>query len=63
MNDLVDKQKFVGYDFTLKFPSVDDIVKEVQKYSCRALLSKIDVARAFQNLRVDPGDTLNFSIS
>ena len=63
VNDLVDKQRFDGYEFTLKFPSIDDIVEDVKKYGSRALLSKIDVARAFHNLRVNPGDALNFGIS
>ena len=63
VNHLVDKHRFDGYEFTLRFPSIDDIVGELKKYGSRALLAKIDVTRAFRNLRVDPGDALNFSIS
>ena len=63
VNDLVDKHRFDGYEFTFRFPSIDDIVGELKKYGSRALLAKIDVARAFRNLRVNPGDALNFGIS
>ena len=63
LNDNVDKFKFDGKTFSLKFPTVDDICQEICDSSTEVLLSKIDIARAFRNLRVDPADALKFGIS
>ena len=49
--------------FNFKFPSVDDIVAEILKIEGDIYLSKIDVARAFRNLRVDPVDALKFGFT
>ena len=62
LNDNVDKLHFDGKKFVLKFPSIDDIVHEVSKYSTEVLISKIDISRAFRNLRVDPADRIKFGI-
>ena len=62
LNDNVDKLHFDGKKFVLKFPSIDDIVHEVSKYSTEVLISKIDISRAFRNLRVDPADAIKFGI-
>ena len=61
VNDCVDKVRFDGRSFTLKFPSVDDIVERILEVE-DPLLFKIDVARAFRNLRVDPVDALKFGL-
>ena len=63
LNDAVDKTRFDGMKFNLKFPSVDDIVAEILQIKGDIYLSKIDVARAFRNLRVDPVDALKFGIT
>ena len=62
MNDFVDKDSFDGSKFALKLPTIDDIVSELKELGDGALLAKIDVDRAFRNLRVDPADTLKFGI-
>ena len=41
---------------------MDDIVAKILKTPGDVYLSKIDVARAFRNLRVDPVDTLKSGI-
>ena len=61
-NDNVDKLHFDGKKFVLKFSSVDDIVHETCKYLTEVLISKIDISRAFRNLRVDPADAIKFGI-
>ena len=48
--------------FILKFSSVDDIVQEISKYGDDVSLSKIDVARAFLNLNMDPEDAMKKGI-
>ena len=62
LNDAVDKLNFDGRPFTLEFPSVDDIVERILQVE-DPLIFKIDVARAFRNLRVDPVDALKFGLS
>ena len=56
LNDHVDKLNFDGRSFTLKFPSVDDIVERIL-HTDDPLIFKIDVAR------VDPVDALKFGLS
>ena len=59
MNDQVDRPLFDNSEFCLKFPSTDDIVDEICKV---VTIAKIDVVRAFRNLRVDPADALKLGI-
>ena len=61
-NDTVNRSYFDGYPFLLKFPTIDDIVNEITKDDCEKDLFKIDIARAFRNLRVDPADAFKFGI-
>ena len=62
LNDAVDKLNFDARPFTLKFPSVDNIVERILQVK-DPLIFKINVARAFRNLRVDPVDALKFDLS
>ena len=54
LNDKICNKNYDGVDFVLKYPSVDEIVETVQHLGSDILLSKIDISRAFRNLRVDP---------
>ena len=56
VNDGVDKDKYLGSYFELKYPSVDDIVHSLRQLGPNALLYKIDISRAFRHIRIDPGD-------
>ena len=62
VNEFVDKFKFDHRPFTLKLISIDDIVKEILDLH-DPMLFKIDVARAFRNLRVDPVDVMKLGMS
>ena len=62
VNDAVTREVFDDIPFTLKFPTVDDILNKVRSHKGRVLLSKIDIARAFRNLRIDPVDAFRFGI-
>ena len=62
LNDKVNKSRLDGLQFILRFPSVDDFLAKILETPGDVYLSKIDVARAFRNLRVDPVDTLKFGI-
>ena len=62
LNDYVNKCNFDIGDFTLKLPSVDDILERSLQVE-DPLMFIIDIARAFRNLRVDPLDALKFDLS
>ena len=51
------KEAFDGNRFTIKLTTIDDIVNFIQAFKhLDPVLYKIDIARAFHNLRVDPVD-------
>ena len=56
VNAGVQKDKYLGSDFILIYPSVDDIVKRLIELGPGSLLCKVDISRAFRHLKVDPGD-------
>ena len=61
LNDEVDRLKFDNRTFTLKLPVIDDITQAIcSKHD--PVLFKVDIARAFRNLRADPVDALKFGI-
>ena len=62
VNSHVDKDNFDGSPFILKFPTVDDIARDIIECTEDAVLFKVAVACAFGNLRVDPADSLKFGI-
>ena len=56
VNDGVDKQAYMGSEFRLTFPSLDDLTKELRNIGKGAHIFKIDVSRAFRHLNIDPFD-------
>ena len=62
VNSHVEASEFDGSPFILKFPTVDDIARDIVESSEDTVLFKVDVARAFRNLRADPVDSLKFGI-
>ena len=62
VNEFVDEFRFDHRPFTLKLISTDDIVKEILSLH-DPMLFKIDVARAFRNLRVDPVDIMKLGMT
>ena len=47
---------FDNVEFKLKYPTVDLLVEKINEIGPSALLYKIDLERAFRNLRIDPFD-------
>ena len=63
VNDNVPRDTFDGHPFSLKFPSIDNIVQHIIALKDQdPVLYKIGVARAFRNIRVDPVDTVKLGI-
>ena len=54
VNDGVDKNSYMGSDFKLTFPTIDDLTSELVKLGRGAHIYKIDVSRAFRHLPIDP---------
>ena len=61
LNDQVTREMFDNRPFTLKFPKIEDIVDQIL-ITKDPMLFKIDVARAFRNLRADPVDAVKLGI-
>ena len=56
VNAGVEKHKYLGTYFELRYPSIDNIVQAVKEVGPSALMFKIDISRAFRHLKIDPGD-------
>ena len=56
VNTAVDKISYLGSEFSLTFPTIDDITRELVKIGPACHIYKIDVSRAFRHLKIDPGD-------
>ena len=63
LNDHLTKEIFDGTRFVLKLPSIEDIVKDIISTREDPVMFKVDVARAFRNLPVDPVDALKLGIT
>ena len=56
VNDFVHKCKYLDTYFTLQYPSVYDITNKLKDLGPGALLFKVEISRAFRQLRIDPAD-------
>ena len=56
VNDGVASNKYLGTEFHLHYPSIDDFVKRVVQLGPACKIFKVDISRAFRHLRIDPGD-------
>ena len=56
VNSYVPGNLFDEIFFTLKYPTIDLVVEKIRSMGPSALLFKVDLQRAFRNLRIDPSD-------
>ena len=56
VNQFVPDDLFDFMEFQLKYPTIDHIVQKINEIGSNALLYKVDLERAFHNLRIDPLD-------
>ena len=56
VNNCVPGDVFDEIAFTLKYPTVDLVVEKIREMGPKSLLFKVDLQRAFRNLRIDPLD-------
>ena len=56
VNAGIDKDSYLGTDFALVLPTVDNIIDQLKTLGRGANLYKIDISRAFRHIKVDPLD-------
>ena len=56
VNSCVPTNNFDFMTFQLKYPTIDHVVEKIRQYRSDALLYKVDLQRAFCNLRIDPAN-------
>ena len=56
VNAGVHKYQYLGTDFVLTLPSIDNITDEIKKLGKGSLIYKVDISRAFRHVKIDPKD-------
>ena len=56
VNAGIDKTSYLGSMFSLTFPMVDDITRQLKNIDRGVLLYKVDVSHAFRHIKMDTGD-------
>ena len=56
VNDGVAKKSHLGTEFQMHYPSVDSIIRTLRALGPSARISKVDISRAFRQLKIDPGN-------
>ena len=56
VNAGVDKNSYLGSEFALTFPTIDDFINELVQIGPGAHIYKIDISRGFWHLKIDPLD-------
>ena len=56
VNAGIDKNSYLRAEFSLTFPTVDDITHQLMLLGRGAHIYKVDISRAFRHLKVDPLD-------
>ena len=56
LNNGVTKDMYLDTPYTLHYPSIDNITAALSKLGPGAHLFKIDISRAFRQIKIDPGD-------
>ena len=56
VNSGVTSDHYLGTDFILTYPSVDNLTNEVLKLGKGSKIFKVDISRAFRHVPIDPGD-------
>ena len=56
VNTAVQKDVYLGTQYILNYPSIDSITDALVKLGPAALMYKIDISRAFRQIKIDPRD-------
>ena len=63
VNDFTPKTEYLGTVFRIQLPTVDDFVERLIEIGQGAKMFKIDLSRAFRQMKVDPRDYPNLCLS
>lgn len=56
VNDGIPKGEYLGENYELSYPSVDDLAKQIRTHGEGCMVYKRDLKRAFRQIPIDPGD-------
>ena len=62
VSKVTDREKFDGREFSLKLPSLDHLLPELEKWGPDTRLFKLYISRPFRNVRIDPVDAIHLGI-
>ena len=62
VNKATARQAFDSQPFTLKLPTLEALIPQLERLGQDARLFKVDISRAFRNVRMDPGDAIRLGI-
>ena len=62
VNGVTLRDTYDGFEFKLTLPSFDYLIGDILSCNDQPKLVKTDIAQAFWNVRVDPGDTLKLGL-
>ena len=53
INDGVLKDKYLGTNFQMHYPSIDSIIQTLNELGPSAAIFKVDISQAFRHIRID----------
>ena len=56
VNSNVSSNTYLGTEFVLTLPTIDNVITNILEVGKGALFYKVDIARAFRQLKIDPAD-------
>ena len=62
VNKATSRDHFDNVQFQLKLPNLDVLIPHLERLGSHARLFKVDISRAFRNIRIDPADSLHLGI-
>ena len=62
VNKATSRDHFDNVQFQLKLPNLDVLIPHLERLGSHARLFKVDISRAFRNVRIDPADSLHLGI-
>ena len=62
INSCINSNYHDNIEFTLKYPTLDYLVQQISQLGSETLLFKVDLERAFRNLKTDPYDYPMFGL-
>ena len=62
VNKATSRDHYDNVEFQLKLPNLDVLIPHLERLGPHARLFKVDISRAFRNVRIDPADALRLGI-